>query len=56
MLTELKNNPRSRDNQNNKSMDDIEQSLIKTKGKVYCGIDDFEKVFERKKVIGDAID
>ena len=36
-------------------MDDIEQSLIKGSVKAYCGIDDFEKIFEKKKLIAEAI-
>ena len=39
-----------------KNMDDIELSLIKGNIRTYCGLDDFEKVFEKKKLIGEAID
>ena len=31
-------------------------SLIKGSVRTYCGLDDFEKVFEKKKLIGEAID
>jgi hypothetical protein len=37
-------------------MEDIEQSLIKNEMKQYYGIDEFEKLFEKKKLIVDAID
>lgn len=36
-------------------MEDIEQSLIKNDLKSYYGIDQFEKIFEKKKLIVDAI-
>ncbi len=36
-------------------MEDIEQSLIKKDMHMYFGIDEFEKLFEKKKLIVDAI-
>ena len=44
-----------KDVETGKNIDDIELSLIKGSIKAYCGFDDFEKVFEKKKMIGDAI-
>jgi hypothetical protein len=37
-------------------MEDIEMSLIKGDLQQYCGIDDFEKLFEKKRLIAEAID
>jgi len=36
-------------------MEDIEQSLLKKDMQGYFGIDEFEKLFEKKKLIVDAI-
>lgn len=42
--------------QNLSELEDIEQSLLKGDNKVYCGIDDFEKLFEKKRLIGEALE
>lgn len=36
-------------------MEDIEQSLVKRDMQQYFGIDEFEKLFEKKKLLVDAI-
>jgi hypothetical protein len=36
-------------------MDEIENSLVKGQPKKFYGIDEFEKVFEKKKIIINAI-
>ena len=36
-------------------MDDIEQSLIKGDIRKFYGIDEFQKLFEKKKLVNDAI-
>jgi hypothetical protein len=38
------------------SFEDIEQSLIRGEGRAYCGINDFEQLFEKKRLLGEAIE
>lgn len=52
----LKTSPRNRHQHNDDFMEDLEEALLENEKKYNCGIDEFEKVYKRKKLVSQTLD